>query len=169
MTGSCVVCGDIGGTNSRLALFEISSGSLMPDGNVSPLISTPSPAHPPRGQVDISRDALVFQANYKNSNFERFSDVVAKFFADAAVDSTSVLSACLAVAGPVANDTVSFTNVGFLLSGRELESRFGIATVRLVNDFVAAGYGLLTLGPEETRTLQEGEVDARSPLGKPRT
>lgn len=51
------------------------------------------------------------------------------------------------------------TNIGWDISGRVLEKQFGIATMRLVNDFVAAGYGTLTLAKDEVKVLQEGEED----------
>ena len=47
-----------------------------------------------------------------------------------------ITSACLAVAGPVVQDRVTFTNVGWVIAGRDLEREFGIGKVRLVNDFV---------------------------------
>ena len=40
--------------------------------------------------------------------------------------------------------------IGRVVSGEELAKRFSVAGgVHLVNDFVAAGYGLLTLKPHE--------------------
>lgn len=66
---------------------------------------------------------------------------------------------CLAVAGPVLKDCCTMTNIGWDISGRVLEKQFGIATMRLVNDFVAAGYGTLTLAKDEVKVLQEGEED----------
>ena len=56
-----------------------------------------------------------------------------------------VVGACIAVAGPVKDDRVTFTNLGWVICGRTIESEFGIPTVKLINDFVAVGYGLLTL------------------------
>ncbi|CAN0197591.1 unnamed protein product, partial [Laminaria digitata] len=48
----------------------------------------------------------------------------------------------------------------------QIEERFNIATVRLVNDFVAAGYGLLTLDIDtECITLQAGERKQGAPIG----
>lgn len=48
----------------------------------------------------------------------------------------------------------------------QLEERFNIPTVTLVNDFVAAGYGLLTLDIDsECVTLQVGWHEASAGLG----
>ena len=51
------------------------------------------------------------------------------------------------------------------VEGRKLETQFGIGRMRLVNDFVAAGYGTLTLRKDEVKVLQEGEEDFSKPIG----
>jgi len=54
---------------------------------------------------------------------------------------------------------VEFTNRDWSIDGNAVEADMGIASVRLVNDFVANGYGLLTLdegpGSEEVVVLQD--------------
>ena len=60
-----------------------------------------------------------------------------------------------AVAGPVESNRVVFTNRNWVIDGADLEKTLGIQRVRLVNDFVGAGYGLLTLDKHELHTLQE--------------
>jgi hypothetical protein len=62
-----------------------------------------------------------------------------------ALSCSQVVGACIAVAGPVKDDRVTFTNLGWVICGRTIESEFGIPKVKLINDFVAVGYGLLTL------------------------
>ena len=55
-------------------------------------------------------------------------------------------TACFAVAGPVARNKVQFTNrQSWSIDGDMISTFFGIPVVRLVNDFVANGYGLLCL------------------------
>ena len=74
-------------------------------------------------------------------------------------------AACLAVAGPVERNAVSFTNRDWVIDGGALERRFGIGKVRLVNDFVANGYGLLTLDEaKECVTLQAAPKVAGAPM-----
>lgn len=56
------------------------------------------------------------------------------------------ITACLAVAGPVAHNKVQFTNrESWSIDGDVLSQFFGITVVHLINDFVANGYGLLCL------------------------
>ncbi len=68
------------------------------------------------------------------------------------------------MAGPVKDDRVTLTNRNWIIAGREMEQWFGIQRVRLINDFVANGYGLLTIKSDETVTLQEGTVDPAAPI-----
>ena len=52
----------------------------------------------------------------------------------------------IAAAGPVNNNAVQFTANGFLVSGDLITARFpSIKTAIIINDFVACGYGVLSL------------------------
>ena len=70
------------------------------------------------------------------------------------------------VAGPVKKNRVTFTNrSSWIIDGDEIALELGISKCRLINDFLAVGYGLLTLDKEsECVVLQHGEVDNRSPI-----
>lgn len=71
-------------------------------------------------------------------------------------------SICLAVAGPVVNETVRLTNNSWTLSVDELRQSFNVDNVRLLNDFEAIAYSLpfisreklLTIGPVEPCLLE---------------
>ena len=64
--------------------------------------------------------------------------------------------ACFAVAGPVTNNKVKFTNRdSWSIEGDIIQEKVGIRKVRLINDFLAVGYGLLTIDEEtECKCLQ---------------
>jgi glucokinase len=64
--------------------------------------------------------------------------------------------ACLAVAGPTDGHRVSFTNLNWQVDSTALAAEFGFAAVRLINDFLAVGYGLDALGPGDLAVLQRG-------------
>ncbi|EDQ84837.1 uncharacterized protein MONBRDRAFT_34533 [Monosiga brevicollis MX1] len=148
-----VICGDIGGTNSRLALFEVPAGTA---------------------QAKESRIGdlhhLIHSHNYKNDKFSSFTEVVQKFIVDAhqenpEVKRITISTACFAVAGPVSDNVVRLTNRGeWNIAAKELESSFGIQEVRLVNDFVANGFGLLTLNTHEYETVQGGAHNSEAPI-----
>lgn len=72
----------------------------------------------------------------------------------------------LACAGPILNNTVEFTNIkdGWKIDGPGLEKELGIATVKLINDFAAMGYGLLTLKPHEYIVLNDAEKEEGMPI-----
>jgi hypothetical protein len=83
---------------------------------------------------------------YLNQEYPSFVAVLKKFLEDAKASSTPPVTACFAVAGPVFENKVVFTNrSNWSIEGSAIEKQFGIRKVRLVNDFLAVGYGLLTL------------------------
>ena len=68
--------------------------------------------------------------------------------------------ACIAVAGPISEQRVRMTNLPWQLDARQLAARFGIAHVRLLNDFAAQAYGLASLPASDLCTLQAGQPDS---------
>lgn len=65
-------------------------------------------------------------------------------------------AACIAVAGPLEGHQVQMTNLPWLLDAERISGQFGIATVRLLNDFAAQAYGLNALPASDLCTLQAG-------------
>eukprot|EP00903_Cladosiphon_okamuranus_P012608 g11797.t1 len=139
-----VMVADIGGTSSRFILFEAVSEELV--------VGQKAPGK------------LVFQKTYPNENVPTFCTQVSAFLKDAGAEFPPE-AACIAVAGPVSQNKVVMTNRSWLVDGAEIEERFNIPRVRLVNDFVAAGYGLLTLDIDtECATVQAGERKQGAPI-----
>jgi glucokinase len=62
----------------------------------------------------------------------------------------SVEDAVLAVAGPVDGRRCVLTNSSWIVDAKELQSRFGFRTVRLLNDHEAAVWGLSRLAPSDS-------------------
>jgi glucokinase len=80
-----------------------------------------------------------------NQDFNSFIAVLQCFLEESLVGRPPI-TACLAVAGPVAHNKVQFTNrASWSVDGAVISRLLGIEVVRLVNDFVANGYGLLCL------------------------
>ena len=71
-----------------------------------------------------------------------------------------IFRACFAVAGPVTNNKVKFTNRdSWSIEGDIIQEKVGIRKVRLINDFLAVGYGLLTIDEEtECKCLQVSDL-----------
>ena len=108
---------------------------------------------------------LLLKRSYQNQDFHSFGDVVRAFLKEAAVSKTPV-SACLAVAGPVKHNVVRFTNRdSWEIDGDQIGEELGIKKVFLINDFVAAGYGVLTLNTDvECITLQKATMQSTAPI-----
>mmetsp|Transcript_9607 Transcript_9607/g.29080 ORF Transcript_9607/g.29080 Transcript_9607/m.29080 type:complete len:448 (+) Transcript_9607:159-1502(+) len=149
-----LLAGDIGGTNSRFAAFRMQmSQELLSKGPME---------HPPF--------EVVFASNFKNESFGLFKDVMQKFFEQAEEFSglqrgtVKMASCCLAVAGPVDAGRANFTNRGWVIDSNEIKEWFGFDHVTVVNDFVAGGFGILTLLESEVTVLQEGRQIDFAPI-----
>jgi glucokinase len=139
-----ILAGDIGGTNSRLALYE----------------SAPTAA-----------DTPLFERKYPSGSHGSFEDIAETFLAAAATaldgrvgKGKGVSAACLAIAGPIENNICRATNLPWVVDGRSLAPRLGIERVRLVNDFYAAALGVTVMGPEWLAPLGGATPVRRGPI-----
>ena len=141
-----VLAGDIGGTNSRLAIFE-----AVP--------SKPNDPHPVM--------APVFERIYPSAAYPSLDVIAEGFLAEAAAEigaSARVTSACFGIAGPIENNMCRATNLPWVVDGRALSVRLGIPTVTLVNDFYAAALGVTVVGPADLVPLGGGPPAAQGPI-----
>jgi glucokinase len=136
------VCGDIGGTNARLELW-------------STTLHTASPA------TDVDRgvgekEVLLGAEEYLTHKYPTLEAVI-KVFLDKYGGGERVYCMCLAVAGPVNNNSAKITNLTWAMDGAVLARQFNVVhSVRIINDFVGIGYGLLALGPSELEVVHRG-------------
>lgn len=128
-----LLCGDIGGTKTRLALFA-------PD--------------------DLRRPRR--ERMYSSREFAGFEPIVADFLEHSGriAPPGSIRAACFGVAGPVVGNRARTTNLPWQLDGEELARASGLARVELVNDLVAMADGIPALSADETVVLQAGAEDA---------
>jgi glucokinase len=124
-----ILAGDVGGTNTRLALFG------RGDGRADPL----------------------FEASYPDASFGGFGALLTRFLeeARAALGTLRIERACLGVAGPVEAGRVRLTNCPWVVDARETAQALGVEPL-LLNDFEAAAHGIELLLPGELQTLQAG-------------
>ncbi|CAK4096408.1 unnamed protein product [Aphanomyces euteiches] len=141
-----IVSGDCGGTNTRLTLWRVPHNSVHLKGKIAP------------GQV-------VYNKKFLNESHSSFVEVCHLFLKEAGVDEPPVCCV-LACAGPVLNNSVVFTNIafGWSINGENLQRELGIETVKLINDFVAMGYGLLTLREHEYLVLNDVPREEGAPI-----
>lgn len=126
-----VLSGDIGGTNTRLQLTKFN-------------------------QHKKNTHEVLKQEQHQNLQFRNLTEIVRVFLANADVDSSKIHSVCFAVAGPIVNNVVKFTNLPWVVDATEIKHSFGINKVALINDFQGIGYGIEMLHKDDLFVLQEG-------------
>src|SRR5258708_6750940 len=89
----------------------------------------------------LAKGALGPVSNLEVARYARFTDAVAAFLS-MHHDQAPVTRAQLAVAGPVEGERCRLTNCPWIIDGDELRTTFGLARVRVVNDFSATAYSL---------------------------
>ncbi|MCB1845433.1 MAG: glucokinase, partial [Halioglobus sp.] len=82
------------------------------------------------------------------TDFETAEDAIERYLGD--VDVVSPGAVCLAVAGPIDEQRVHFTNSSWIIDANELRRRFKTNRVRLLNDFEAIAYAIPVLGAADT-------------------
>lgn len=127
-----ILAGDIGGTKTLLQLARWRDGKA---------------------------EALTERC-FDSGAFDGLASMLENFLAQAGV-AGKIRSACFAVAGPVRGRLVRLTNLPWSIDAAEIETRFGIARVELINDFQAAALGVDALAPQDLVTLQTGRAEPR--------
>jgi glucokinase len=129
-----LLVGDVGGTHTRLALWE--------DGALTHVHDEPSHAW-----RDLAEPAARWLAGLG----------VRRGSAD------HPTRACFGVAGPVRDGVCTTTNLPWTLREDTLTHALGMPT-RLINDFHAAARGVTMLGPGDHATLVEGDAVRGAPV-----
>ena len=130
-----ILSGDVGGTNSRLQLTHYEK-------NLAQVISRKS---------------------FKNHEFKNFKAIIEHFLKSCETNACDIASICLAVAGPIVNQSVRFTNLPWFIDATILKDELGIQHIELINDFQAIGHGINQLSEEDIATLQKGEYKPTGP------
>jgi glucokinase len=72
--------------------------------------------------------------------------------------------ACFGIACPVVGDDCTAPNLPWTIDARQLAAEIEIPRTTIINDFVAVGYGIESLGPSDLATLQEGRPEPQGPI-----
>ncbi|MGB3613614.1 MAG: glucokinase [Elainellaceae cyanobacterium] len=138
-----LLAGDIGGTKTILRLVQASAGEAEPS------LET------------------IHEAQYASGEYPDLAPIVQQFYEETRA-ATSVVPqperACFAIAGPVANNTSSLTNLSWMLESDRLEKTLKIPHVELINDFAAVGYGVVALKQLDLHTLQDVPPQTNAPV-----
>jgi glucokinase len=95
-------------------------------------------------------------------DFPRIEDAMGAFLARQG--GTKPVAGLLGVAGPVVNNRCIFTNSSWVVDGDALASQFGLASVRLLNDFEALGWSLPALKSADLFALGEQRPEPDAPM-----
>ena len=172
-----LLAGDIGGTSSRLSLYD--PRHCAPSGSADP----PAPFH-----TKTFRNSEALQHGDGDLTFAL--DVILPFLTECFEQESRGISerpnivACFAVAGPVHRNRAQMTNIGgdhapdvgapkhiLVIDGSVIESATQshltkVVRCRIENDFVGQGYGALDLNLDtECRELVAGSKAKIDPLG----
>lgn len=93
--------------------------------------------------------------SYRNADFGGFEHVIAEFLPDPA---PQLLELVVAMAGPVVGNSGRLTNLDWVIDGAALSDRFGVMSVRVVNDLTALGHAALQLTPDQLVPVVDGSV-----------
>lgn len=148
-----LLTGDIGGTNSRMGLYTV-------DDNTPLCIKTY------RNSDYITQENAQQPGVFENNIMAPFLQHCWETVSDLkAIESTEII-ASLAVAGPVKNNQVVMSNLyNMEINGTAIANRIhcnkeafmkSVQVCKIINDFVAQGYGCLTLKPSEVKELTPG-------------
>lgn len=130
-----VLAGDIGGTKSLLAHVEI---------------------RPSERACDI-----LFEHRYESKRYPGLASIVRDFLGRV---KENIGRACFGIACPVIEDECTAPNLPWHIGKNRLAEEIGIARTEIVNDFIAAGYGLELLGQDDLACLQKGNPKPKAPL-----
>eukprot|EP01134_Creolimax_fragrantissima_P002508 CFRG2508T1 len=117
---------------------------------------------------DYNNGKLLYEETYSNHRYGTFIQMVEAFLGQSRRDGVMVPRihvACFAVSGPVDSNQVTFSNRSmWVIDVKTLERHLNIDKIVLTNDFVSAGYSVLTLSERETVTIQDAQPLPGAPI-----
>lgn len=116
--------GDIGGTNARFALVALAAG----------------------------KPQLIAPKNYLCRDFATAEEAVGAYLSERRGEGRPS-AAVLAVAGPICDGEISFTNADWRISETEFSTAMDFASTKLVNDYAALALAAPMFAPEDTELV----------------
>lgn len=140
-----ILAGDIGGTKTILSLFD---ANYLDTTAAVPQVKS------------------LFEQIYPSQNYIDLVPIVKKFLQAASQQVTEYAKpekAAFGIAGPVVNNSCELTNLSWSLDSDRLQRELDISPIKLINDFAAIGYGVVSLSPSDLHILQPGKPDVSAP------
>jgi len=126
-----VLCGDIGGTNTRLALFEV-AGTVL---------------------------EILEEETYKSRESPSLEIIVSEFLQKRRI--SAPLPGCFGIAGPIKEGICQATNLPWVVQLSKLVFELQTERVYLLNDLQANAYGILALHEDDFVVLNPGNSAAK--------
>jgi glucokinase len=104
----------------------------------------------------------VAEQSYASGSYADLDSIIGDFLQQTDI---SISHACFGVAGPVVSGRAKITKLPWQLVESELQAKHGFASLQLVNDLVATGYGLSFLENKDLFTLNEGNKEKTGAIG----
>ncbi len=115
-----ILAGDIGGTKTNLALYEIRDDKIE----------------------------LIYSHKFVSGDYTSFIDILDEF--KNMIPDTKIKAACFGIAGPIIDDECIITNLPWQkITKKELEENINTNKVAILNDLSATAYGMLYLDENE--------------------
>ncbi len=121
-----ILAGDVGGTNARLALYEVRAGKLE----------------------------QVTETVYPSRQHSGLDEIVAKFAAQIAPGQKPE-AACFGIAGPVVHGRSETSNLPWVVESAQLAQELSLQRVQLINDLEANAWGIATLSGDDLVSLNQ--------------
>jgi glucokinase len=127
-----LLAGDLGGTTTRLGLFE----------------------------HRVTRPAPIEERDFTTLDYPNLPAIVKEFLRGTGVTAASIEGACFGVAGPIHEEWADLTNVPWRVGAPELREQVGLARVYLLNDVEALAFSIPGLRSDELAVVHEAESSA---------
>lgn len=127
-----ILAGDIGGTNTRLALYQ----------------------HHTTSGLTLHREMT-----FASSSAESLSGILSRFLKQ--LPAHKIDKACIGLAGPVIDQACNTTNLPWRVSSREILEQFGFEKVALLNDLEANAWGIDALEESDFFLLHPGRQQTK--------
>ena len=95
-----------------------------------------------RKSINDDSPELIVKKKYISSEWGSFELILNDFLKNECRNFNFPSYACLAVAGPISNNSSKIINLSWDISGKSLKNRFNFKSCELINDFAVQIYGI---------------------------
>ncbi len=124
-----LLAGDIGGTNTRLAIYHTDDGASF---------------------------EAISEQTFPSREYQTLEQILKVFLNNTQI---TVKRACFGIAGPIIDQTCDATNLPWQISAASISDQFGLQYSWLLNDLEANAWGIEALAEQDLHTLNRGQPE----------